>query len=81
MFPRGPGRRGRQPAHRRRQESAVSRARDAVIRALETLEAGLTPDAVLADAEEALESLGELTGRTAREEIVSSIFSRFCVGK
>jgi tRNA modification GTPase len=64
-----------------RQESAVSRARDAVIRALEALEAGLTPDAVLADAEEALESLGELTGRTAREEIVSAIFSRFCVGK
>ena len=30
---------------------------------------------------EALDALGELTGRTAREEIVSRIFSRFCVGK
>ena len=50
-------------------------------RALEGLEAGLTPDAVLTDAEEALEALGELTGRTAKEEIVSRIFSRFCVGK
>lgn len=64
-----------------RQESAVRRARDAVQRALDALSAGLTPDAVLTDAEEALEAIGELTGRTAREEIVGAIFSRFCVGK
>ena len=32
-------------------------------------------------AEEALEAVGELTGRTAREEIVGAVFSRFCVGK
>ena len=60
---------------------AARRARAAARRALEGLEAGLTPDAVLTDAEEALEALGELTGRTAKEEIVSRIFSRFCVGK
>ena len=64
-----------------RQEEAARRARDAVRRAREALESGLTPDAVLTDAEEALDALGELTGRTAREEIVSRIFSRFCVGK
>ena len=46
-----------------------------------TLDSGLTPDAVLTDAEEALESIGELTGRTAKEEIVGAVFSRFCVGK
>jgi len=64
-----------------RQEDAARRARDAVRRAAEALVCGFTPDAVLTDAEEALEALGELTGRTAREEIVSRIFSRFCVGK
>ena len=64
-----------------RQEEAASRARDAVRRAKDALESGLTPDAVLTDAEEALDALGELTGRTAREEIVSRIFERFCVGK
>ena len=64
-----------------RQEDAARRARDAVRRAGAALAEGLTPDAVLTDAEEALEALGELTGRTAREEIVSRIFSRFCVGK
>ena len=65
----------------RRQEDAARRALDAVRRALEALEAGMTPDAVLTDGEEALDALGELTGRTAKEEIVSRIFSRFCVGK
>ena len=60
---------------------AARRALDAVRRALEALETGMTPDAVLTDAEEALDALGELTGRTAKEEIVSRIFSRFCVGK
>lgn len=64
-----------------RQEEAVSRARDAVRRALEALEIGLTPDAALTDVEEALSALGELTGKTVREDIVSRIFARFCVGK
>ena len=64
-----------------RQEEAARRARDAVRRAKRALESGLTPDTVLTDAEEALDALGELTGRTARDEIVSRIFSRFCVGK
>ena len=48
---------------------------------MSALDGGLTPDAVLTDAEEALEGVGELTGRTAKEEIVGAVFSRFCVGK
>ena len=64
-----------------RQYDAVLRARGAVSRALEALEAGLTPDAVLTDAEEALAALGELDGRAIREDLVEAIFSRFCVGK
>lgn len=64
-----------------RQTDAVSRARDAVRRGLGALESGLTPDVILTDTEEAMNALGELTGRTAREDIVSAIFSRFCVGK
>ena len=64
-----------------RQESAVRRSLEAVRRALSALDGSLTPDAVLTDAEEALEAVGELTGRTAKEEIVGAVFSRFCVGK
>ena len=81
LFPAGdPGEAGSLLTDRR-QEDAARRALDAVRRALESLETGMTPDAVLTDAEEALDALGELTGRTAKEEIVSRIFSRFCVGK
>ena len=81
LFPAGdPGEAGSLLTDQR-QEDAARRALDAVRRALEGLEAGMTPDAVLTDGEEALDALGELTGRTAKEEIVSRIFSRFCVGK
>ena len=64
-----------------RQEDAVTRALAAIRRAKAAFNHGLTPDAILTDAEDALNALGELTGRTAREDIVSTIFSRFCVGK
>ena len=64
-----------------RQAEAVSRAAEALRGAREALEAGLTPDAALTDTERALNALGELTGRTLREDLVARIFERFCVGK
>lgn len=64
-----------------RQADAVSRAAEAIRGAREALEGGLTPDAVLADTERAVNALGELTGRTLREDLVARIFERFCVGK
>ena len=81
LFPAGdPGEAGSLLTDQR-QEDAARRALDAVRRGRAALEGGLTPDAVLTDAEEALDAIGELTGRTAKEEIVGRIFSRFCVGK
>ena len=64
-----------------RQAEAVGRAAQALGGAREALESGLTPDAALADTERALNALGELTGRTLREDLVARIFERFCVGK
>ena len=64
-----------------RQAEAVERAARAISGALDALRGGLTPDAVLTDAEGALNALGELTGRTLREDLVGRIFERFCVGK
>ena len=64
-----------------RQEEAARRAREAVVRAWEALDAGVTPDALLTDVEEALSALGELTGQSVREDITDRIFSKFCVGK
>ena len=64
-----------------RQADAVSRALAAVRAALDALRSGMTPDVVLTEAEEASRALGELTGRTARDDLVARIFERFCVGK
>lgn len=64
-----------------RQAEAANRAREAVRRGAEALSAGMSPDAVVADVEEAMSALGELTGRTVREDVTARIFERFCVGK
>lgn len=64
-----------------RQAGAVERAQKAVDAALLSLQAGMTPDAVLVDVEGAMSALGEITGRTIREDITNRIFERFCVGK
>ena len=64
-----------------RQADAARRALEAVERAGESLAAGVTPDALLTDVEEALAALGELTGASVREDVTARIFARFCVGK
>ena len=64
-----------------RQADAVARSLEAVRSARRALEDGMTPDVVLTDAEAALEALGELNGKRIREDLVQTIFSRFCVGK
>ena len=64
-----------------RQKEAVGRAVEAIKAALEAMEAGLTPDLVLTETEGAMQALGELTGRTVREDVTERIFERFCVGK
>ena len=64
-----------------RQAESAQRALDAVRRAEQALRSGLSPDAVLTDAEEALEALAEFSGKRVRDDLVATIFSRFCVGK
>ena len=64
-----------------RHAQAVSRALESIRAAKAAMDFGLTPDAVLVEAEEAMAALGELSGKTLREDITSRIFERFCVGK
>ena len=64
-----------------RQFDAIRRAYDAILRSLQGLRLGLTPDAVLTDVENAMEAMGEVTGNVVREDITARIFERFCVGK
>ena len=64
-----------------RQYDACRRAYESLLRALQGLKLGQTPDALLLDVEEAMEAMGEVTGATVREDITARIFERFCVGK
>lgn len=60
--------------------AALSEARDKISSALSVL--GKEPLDILAiDVRAAWQSLGEITGKTATEEIINNIFSKFCVGK
>ncbi len=64
-----------------RQADAVKRAASALSQALNAMGTGATPDAVLTVAEVAMSAIGELSGRTVREDVTHRIFERFCVGK
>ena len=64
-----------------RQYAAALGAKEALARAKEALSAGLATELVCSDVEQAMESLSELDGREVSEDIVSEIFSHFCVGK
>lgn len=64
-----------------RQKDCAQAALEAVVHGVEVAEEGYTLDAVVQDVEEALESLGEITGEVTTEDILDTVFSRFCLGK
>ncbi len=64
-----------------RQAEAISRALESMDAAFAAMSDGCTPDIVLTETEEAMSAIGELTGRSVREDVTNRIFERFCVGK
>ena len=64
-----------------RQKKAAEEALGFLGRACAALRMHQTPDVAALDAENALSALEDIDGRSIAEDIVSSIFSRFCVGK
>lgn len=64
-----------------RQNAALTNTEKHLILALEALDMGLPPDVAGVDIELAMSSLSEIDGREVDEDIVSQIFSHFCVGK
>ncbi|MBO7169896.1 MAG: tRNA uridine-5-carboxymethylaminomethyl(34) synthesis GTPase MnmE [Clostridia bacterium] len=64
-----------------RQYAAVTAAAAHMRTAIEALRAGCEEDAAVSDLELALSALSETDGRAVSEDVVSGIFSRFCVGK
>lgn len=63
-----------------RQKTAVEQALSCVRHAL-SLTNDYALDAVVQDLEDSLDFLGEVTGEVTPDDILGSIFSRFCVGK
>lgn len=64
-----------------RHASTLTRAYDAIVQAAEGFKNGTYADLAVTDIESAINILGEITGKSAQDVIVSEIFSRFCVGK
>ena len=64
-----------------RQSATLSAVSQSLAIAAYNLDADLPYDICADDIREALTSLGELCGREMREDVITEIFSRFCVGK
>ncbi len=64
-----------------RHQALIARAIEHTRAALAAQEAGLSPDLVSVDVREAVDALGEITGETATEDLLDTIFSKFCIGK
>ncbi len=54
---------------------------DALARAIGAIDAGTSADWIAMDLRVALRELGELTGEVTTDDLLASIFGRFCIGK
>ena len=64
-----------------RHQEALRRAAEHLRASLVPLEQGLPLDFVSIDLRAAYDTLGEITGETASDDLLDRIFSEFCIGK
>lgn len=64
-----------------RHKECISKTIDYLQKAQEALRAGLSEEFALYDFHQAHKALGEITGETTIEDILTKIFSTFCIGK
>ena len=64
-----------------RQHAELARCLDFVTSAIESINLGFAQDAASSDIERALGAISRLDGREVSDDVVSDIFSKFCVGK
>ena len=64
-----------------RHHDALLRVLDALAHVREGLTQGLPSDLVVIDLRDALYHLGQITGQVSSDEVLGTIFSRFCIGK
>lgn len=64
-----------------RHRTALKKSKEHVQSALKALDDGMTGDFLSIDLRAALNELGTITGDITNEDVLDSIFSRFCIGK
>lgn len=64
-----------------RHYEAISRAHEAILRVQQGLRDGLSGELLSMDLQDCLAALGEVTGQITNQEVLSNIFSKFCIGK
>ncbi len=64
-----------------RHKSLLEKSLDSLKKALEAIEESIPVDLISVDIKDAWRYLGEITGDTVEEDIITEIFGRFCIGK
>ncbi len=64
-----------------RHYEALHKAEESLRQVIEGLNTGITGDFIAMDIRQALHHLGKITGEIHSDELLDSIFSRFCIGK
>ena len=64
-----------------RHAQALADAADSTARVINGLSSGLAPDLVAQDLRQTIAHLGSITGAVTSTDILTTIFSRFCIGK
>ena len=64
-----------------RHYDAINRAHDALVRVQKGTAQGLSGELLSMDLQDCLSALGEVTGQITNAEVLSNIFSKFCIGK
>ena len=64
-----------------RHYDAITRAHEAILRVQEGMTQGLSGELLSMDLQDCLSALGEVTGQITNAEVLSNIFSKFCIGK
>ena len=65
----------------RRHKTALEQTDASLGKALESIQAGLSPEFIALDLRDALDHLGLIIGATYTDDILNRIFSDFCIGK
>lgn len=64
-----------------RHKIAIEKSLEFVVSASEEIRKGTSFELIAIDIKETLDSLGEIIGAVAKEDVIDKIFNRFCIGK